>query len=61
VPAEVETWAVMPSTSGPDVHVKTLCVNRHWFLMPQEMLTRAEAPRADASRSVPEADVATDP
>jgi hypothetical protein len=37
-PAEAEPWALLGSTSGPVEHVKTLCVRRHWCLMPREML-----------------------
>jgi hypothetical protein len=37
-PAEVEPRAVLGSTSGPVAHVKVICVRRHWYLMPRDML-----------------------
>jgi hypothetical protein len=49
-PAELEFWSSLPSTGEQLEHVKTLCVNRHWFLMPREMLMRRAAsarPRAE--------------
>jgi hypothetical protein len=42
-PAELESWS-LPSTGDDLEHVKLLCVNRHWFLMPREMLMRRTAP-----------------
>jgi hypothetical protein len=37
-PAEVEARAVMPTTHGDLAVVRTLCANRHWFLLPRDML-----------------------
>lgn len=37
-PAEAESWSI-GSAAGPVAHVKLLCVRRHWYLMPREMLT----------------------
>lgn len=37
-PAEVEDWSTLGGTSGPVDHVKTLCTERHWFLLPRDML-----------------------
>jgi hypothetical protein len=33
-PAEITPWAVAASTSGPVPHVRTLCVNKHRYLLP---------------------------
>jgi hypothetical protein len=41
-PAEVERSSTLPSTSGPLAHVKVLCVNRHWYLMPWDSLCDAK-------------------
>jgi hypothetical protein len=38
-PMEVLQWPSVGGTSGPVAMVKTLCLRRHWFLMPREMLT----------------------
>lgn len=32
--AEVQDRDVLGSTEGPVEHIKILCVNRHWFLLP---------------------------
>ena len=37
-PAWVEWRDVVNSTSGPVVHVKVRCLDRHWFLMPESSL-----------------------
>jgi hypothetical protein len=47
-PAEVQDRSVLESTSGPVEHVKVMCVRRHWFLLPAEMLT---SPRVGLERS----------
>jgi hypothetical protein len=39
-PAEVEWRDGLASTHGTIEHLKIRCVNRHWFLMPAEMLSR---------------------
>lgn len=36
LPAEIVDRRVVDSTAGPVEHVKTLCVHRHWFLLPAE-------------------------
>jgi len=33
-PAEVTPWAAAASTSGPVPHVRTLCANKHRYLLP---------------------------
>jgi hypothetical protein len=33
-PAEITLWAVATSTNGPVPHVRTLCVNKHSYLLP---------------------------
>jgi len=33
-PSEIIPWAVVGSTDGPVPHVRTLCVNKHRFLLP---------------------------
>lgn len=39
-PAEVEWRDMLDSTSGGVEHLKIHCLNRHWFLMPSDMLSR---------------------
>jgi hypothetical protein len=41
-PAEVDRSSTLPSTDGPVAHVKVLCVNRHWYLMPWDSLLDAD-------------------
>jgi hypothetical protein len=36
----VEWRSQASSTSGAVEHVKIRCVDRHWFLMPSELLSR---------------------
>lgn len=38
LPAEIVDRWELDSTEGPLAHVKTLCVRRHWFLLPAEGL-----------------------
>jgi hypothetical protein len=33
-PAQIVPWAVADSTNGPVPHVRTLCVNKHRYLLP---------------------------
>jgi hypothetical protein len=33
-PAEITPWAVAASTSGPVPHIRTLCVNKYRYLLP---------------------------
>ncbi len=42
-PAWVEWRDEVNSTSGPVVHVKVRCLDRHWFLMPEGWLTTTPA------------------
>ena len=42
-PAWVEWRDEVNSTSGPVVHVKVRCLDRHWFLMPEAWLTATVA------------------
>ena len=46
-PAEVEPWGALGSTGGPVAHVKTLCVRRHWYLLPRDVLARTASPAAE--------------
>lgn len=39
-PAEVRGRTGLASTAGSLEHVKIQCVQRHWYLMPAERLTR---------------------
>ena len=39
-PAEVEWRDQLYSTDGAVEHLKIRCLNRHWFLMPSDMLSR---------------------
>lgn len=41
--ATVQRRGYLDSTDGPVEHVRVTCVNRHWFLMPADMLN--ERPR----------------
>jgi hypothetical protein len=41
-PAEAESWGDLAGTAGPVEHVKTLCVRRHWLLLPRESLVSAQ-------------------
>ena len=38
--AEIVDQAVVASTSGPVDIIRLVCVQRHWFLMPLDRLTR---------------------
>lgn len=49
-PAEVQWRAVLESTDGPVEHAKTLCVRRHWFLLPVASLVRPRLPHATQPR-----------
>jgi hypothetical protein len=42
-PAWIDWRDEVNSTSGPVVHVKVRCVDRHWFLMPEGWLTSTPA------------------
>jgi len=33
-PAEIIPWAVAGSSDGPVLHVRTLCANKHRYLLP---------------------------
>lgn len=39
-PAEVEWRDDLESTHGTVEHLKIRCLNRHWFLLPSDMLSR---------------------
>ena len=41
--AEVTDRAVLESTAGPVEHVRVVCLDRHWFLLPAESVTSATA------------------
>jgi hypothetical protein len=48
-PAEIQWRAVLHSTDGPVEHVKILCLQRHWFLLPVATVAgfAGELPSAD--------------
>jgi hypothetical protein len=50
-PAEIQWRAVLDSTDGPVEHVRILCVQRHWFLLPVATIAAAvgELPSVDTS------------
>src|SRR6476469_2127564 len=41
--AEVTERAVLESTAGPVEHVRVVCLDPHWFLLPAESVTSATA------------------
>ena len=43
-PAEVVAWAVLASTDGPVAHVRTVCLNMHYYLLPDTSLRRYGTP-----------------
>jgi hypothetical protein len=43
-PAEIEPHGSCASTDGPVALVAVLCVRRHGFLMPRDMLAPADVP-----------------
>ncbi|GAA1477761.1 hypothetical protein GCM10009623_22070 [Nocardioides aestuarii] len=50
--AEVTRRDWLASTAGPVEHVHVRCVQRHWFVMPAEGVTCAEAePSSAAARA----------
>jgi hypothetical protein len=42
--AEIKWRDVLESTDGPIEHVKIVCVERHWFLMPTASLNSPQMP-----------------
>lgn len=52
--AEIQRRPVLESTDGPIEHVKTLCIRRHWFLLPVAWLpgpgSRARRPAHDSAQ-----------
>jgi hypothetical protein len=40
--AEITDRFVLGSTDGPAEHVRTHCVNRHWFVLPTSRVIAAE-------------------
>ena len=42
-PAEIFDRSALQSTDGPIEHVRIGCLNRHYFLLPVEMLTSPHA------------------
>lgn len=52
-PAEIESRAVLESTDGPIEHARVRCLERHWFLLPVEWLTRSAGGTAPTPRPVP--------
>ena len=50
--AEVTERAVLDSTEGPVEHVRVVCMDRHWFLLPAASLDSASAAgRAGCART----------
>ena len=43
-PAEVVPHGTLHSTNGGVEHVRVWCIDRHWFLMPRDMLPVPHAP-----------------
>ncbi|GIH02467.1 hypothetical protein Rhe02_05340 [Rhizocola hellebori] len=43
-PAEVLNRFVLPSTQGGEPFVRTVCVHRHWFMLPATSLKPSPAP-----------------
>jgi hypothetical protein len=48
-PAEIVPWAVADSTNGPVPHVRTLCVNKHRYLLPDTWIPSCDT-RPDTAR-----------
>ena len=44
LPAEITDRFTLAGAPGPVEHVKLVCVMRHWFTIPVDMLGAAEAP-----------------
>jgi hypothetical protein len=42
-PAEIQWRAVLDSTDRPAEHVKILCVQRHWFVLPVASIAGVDA------------------
>ena len=42
--AEIQWRDVLESTDGPIEHVKIICVERHWFLLPAACLASPPMP-----------------
>jgi hypothetical protein len=42
-PAEVLTWVSVSDSGGVVEHVRVRCVQRHWFLLPRDLLPGAAA------------------
>lgn len=53
--AQVLDRFVLESTDGPVEHVRTQCVQRHWFVLPAASLVRLPAQRGarDLPRDAP--------
>ena len=51
--AEVTERAVLDSTAGPVVHVRVVCLARHWFLLPASALTSSSAAGRPSRVDVP--------
>lgn len=45
-PAEVRPWSELPSTSGIVAHVTVLCMRKHRYLLPRDLLPAAQPDRA---------------
>jgi hypothetical protein len=59
LPAEITDRFMLVGAPGPVEHVKLVCVARHWFTIPVDMLAAAETPasspaEAGASRDLGE-------
>ena len=52
-PAEVTPWAVAAITSGPVPHVRTLCANKHRYLLPATWIRSHDTRHPTRTRSRP--------
>ena len=53
-PAEITPWAVAASTSGPVPHVRTLCANKHRYLLPATWIRSHDTRHPKDSSEVPQ-------
>jgi hypothetical protein len=59
LPAEVRSSLTIPSTSGSAEHRKITCVQRHWYLLPPDLLAApASAGPAGTSSATSDSDAA---
>jgi hypothetical protein len=51
LPAEITDRFTLDGAPGPVEHVKLVCVTRHWFTIPVDMLRGAEEPGSRPTES----------